>query len=314
MSTEPESIEQLRALEPLLTEDPQRYAQVVREVLAFGIYLLDRDGIILSWNQGAASLTGYSEADVLGKPFAFLFTDAARSENLANKTLQFTRANRHHKDEQPRLRKDGQEMIALCSLDVVRSKTGEIVCFVEVFTDITDQKNREARLYFRATRDALTGVYNRGHFNELANLEVERAKRFSEPLSIVLLDIDGFKTINDRHGHESGDLVLVGLTRILQEYARKVDLVGRMGGEEFAMLLPRANKEPAYELIQRLRLRVMEARHMTPSGVTVSVTISAGVAALRPQTRDLRELARNADAALYKAKREGSNRVEAWFE
>lgn len=304
----------LKQLEPLLSSDPKRYAEVVRDVLAFGIYLLDRDGIILSWNLGAASITGFAEEEMLGKPFATLFPERAQRENLPNKTLQFTRSNRHHKDEQPRRHKSGEELMALCSLDAVRLSNGEIGCFVEVFADITEQKQREAKLYFRATRDPLTGIYNRGHFTELAMLEIERARRFAEPLSVALLDLDHFKTINDRFGHEAGDSAIVSFVRICEEFTRKVDFIGRLGGEEFGLVLPRANKEPAYELLQRLRLRVMETRLQAPNGVGFNMTVSGGLASLRPQTRDLRELMRNADASLYKAKREGRNRIEAWFE
>jgi diguanylate cyclase (GGDEF)-like protein len=205
-------------------------------------------------------------------------------------------------------------LVALCSLDAVRLPTGQIGGFVEVFTDITEQKAREAKLYFRATRDALTGVYNRGHFTELAMMEIERARRFSEPLSLALLDLDHFKSINDRFGHESGDTALISFIRVCEEFTRKVDFIGRMGGEEFAILLPRANKEPAFELLQRLRLRVMETRIQTKGSGSFEFTVSIGLASLRPSVKDLRELMRNADASLYKAKREGRNRVEAWFE
>lgn len=300
--------------EALLKSDPARYAEVVREVSAFGIYLLDREGMIRSWNRGAANITGYSEHEVLGRPFAALFNETSQREGLPQRTLQFARANRHHKDEQPRRRKDGEELVALCTLDAVREDSGELASFVEVFTDITEVKRREAALYQRATRDALTGLMNRGHFTEMAVQEIERARRFAEPLSVALLDLDHFKKVNDTYGHDAGDMTLVSFAQACQEFARKIDLVGRLGGEEFAILLPRANKEPAFEILQRLRLRVMESRIVSAAGKTFGVTVSIGLASLRPHTRDLRELLRNADAALYKAKREGRNRVECWFE
>lgn len=300
--------------ESLLRTDPQRYAEVVHDVAAFGIYLLDREGLIRSWNLGATNITGYSQQDVLGKPFASLFCDDAQREGLPQKTLQFARSNRHHKDEQQRRRKNGDELVALCTLDAARHDSGEIGSFVEVFTDITEQKHREASLYQRATRDALTGLFNRGHFTEMATLEIERARRFSEPLSVALMDLDHFKRVNDTYGHDAGDQTIIAFAKICMEFARKIDIVGRLGGEEFAMMLPRSNKEPAFETLQRLRLRLLESRIKTATGTEFGITVSAGVAALRPHTRDLRELMRNADAALYKAKREGRNRVEVWFE
>jgi len=304
----------LNQYEALLKNDPARYAEVVREVSAFGIYLLDPEGLIRSWNRGAENITGYTEAEMLGRPFEVLFTDASRREGLPQRTLQFARANRHHKDEQPRLRRNGEELIALCTLDAVRQDSGALASFVEVFNDITEVKRREAALYHRATRDALTGIFNRGHFTEMAVQEIERARRFAEPLSVALLDLDHFKRVNDTHGHDAGDQALITFSQLCQEFARKVDLVGRLGGEEFVMMLPRANKEPAFEILQRLRLKVMETRIVASSGASFGFTVSIGLASLRPHTRDLRELLRNADAALYKAKREGRNRVESWFE
>ena len=304
----------LRPHEALLKSDPARYAEIVRDVSVFGIYLLDREGLIRSWNKGAENITGFSEAEMLGRPFVALFTEAAQREGLPQRTLQFARANRHHKDEQPRLRADEQELIALCTLDAVRQDSGELASFVEVFTDITEVKKREAALYHRATRDALTGLVNRGHFTEMAVQEMERARRFAEPLTVALLDLDHFKRVNDTYGHDSGDLALTHFAGVCQEFARKIDIVARLGGEEFVIMLPRSNKEPAFEILQRLRLRLMESRITAASGAVFGLTVSVGLASLRSHTRDLRELLRNADAALYKAKREGRNRVECWFE
>ena len=280
----------LRQHEALLRSDPQRYAEVVREVSAFGIYLLDREGLIRSWNRGAENITGFSESEVVGRPFSTLFTDGGQREGLPQRTLQFARANRHHKDEQNRLRKNGEPLIALCTLDAVRQDTGELASFVEVFTDITELKRREAALYHRATRDSLTGLFNRGHFTEMATQEIERARRFAEPLTAVLMDLDHFKKVNDTYGHDAGDHALATFAKICQEFARKIDLVGRLGGEEFVMLLPRANKEPAFEIVQRLRLKVMESRITSASGAVFGITVSIGLASLRPHTRDLREL------------------------
>ncbi len=304
----------LRQHEALLQDDPARYAEVVREVSVFGIYLVDAEGLIRSWNRGATNITGFTEAEMLGQPFSTLFTEADQQDGLPQRTLQFARANRHHRDEQARRRRNGEPLIALCTLDVVRQDSGALASFVEVFSDITELKQREAALYKRATRDALTGLFNRGHFNELATQEIERARRFAEPLTVALLDLDFFKRINDTFGHDAGDIALVQFASTCLECARKVDLVGRLGGEEFAILMPRANKGPAFEILQRLRLKVMETRMFTATGEPFACTVSIGQASLRPDTRDLNELLRNADAALYKAKREGRNRTECWFE
>lgn len=299
--------------ESLIRDTPERYAELVRNITAFGVYLIDRNGRIQSWNVGAKNITGFSEAEVVGKPFSDLFSESALRDSAPAKSLAFARENRHCRDVHSRRRKTGAEYVAECTLDAVRLDTGEITGFVEVFHDITDQKQREEKLYKQATRDALTGAFNRGHFTEMATQEIERARRFGEPLSALLLDIDHFKKVNDTYGHDVGDRAIITLANTVMGSLRKLDFLGRIGGEEFAVVLPRANKEPALEMAQRLRLKIAEQK-VTAGDKEFSFTTSIGLAALRPHTKDLAELLRNADAALYKAKREGRNRVEVWFE
>lgn len=308
-----------RALDPqrhsrLLRHDPQRYADMVRSVTAFGIHLIDRDGRIRSWNQGAANITGLTATDVIGRPLSVLFAETQQQQGVPQRMLEIVRTQGHRREEQSRRRHDGGMFLALCTLDAVRAASGELLGFVEVFQDVTEQRQREEALQHRATRDALTGIFNRGHFVELAGQEIERAQRFAEPLSVLLLDIDRFKRINDSYGHEVGDRIIVNLSRTAQASCRKLDICGRLGGEEFAILLPRANKEPALEFAQRLRRRIADQRVAITGGRQIAYTASLGVASLRSTVRDLPELLRNADAALYSAKRGGRNRVEAWFE
>ncbi len=300
--------------ENLLRRDPDKYSDMVRGVTAFGIYLIDRAGRVRSWNQGAANITGIAEGEIIGQPFSSLFAERPAREGIPQRTLEFVRANRHSRDEQRRRRGNGDDFMAQCSLDALRSESGELLGFVEVFQDVTEQKLREDQLYQRATRDALSGLFNRGHFMEQATLEIDRARRFAEPFSVIIIDIDHFKKINDTYGHEVGDKAIAVLAHTLAKDVRKIDICGRIGGEEFALALPRANKEPAMEFAQRLRRRIAEQRVVINPGKEIGFTASLGVASLRSTTRDLAELMRNADAALYRAKREGRNRVEAWFE
>ena len=300
--------------EDLLRSNPARYAELVRNISAFGVYMIDLEGRILSWNQGARLITGYTEGEVLGRPFTLLFGDAGLRDDIPGKSLNFARESGHSREIQKRRKRNGDEIIAEVTMDALRAENGEISGFVEVCHDITEQKQREDWLYQRATRDALTGVFNRGHFAESAAQEIDRARRFAEPLSLVMMDIDHFKKVNDTYGHEAGDKAIICLAAVTSANIRKIDFVGRIGGEEFALLLPRANKEPALDTAQRLRIQLMEQRIDVGNGKEISFTVSMGVASLRPTTRDLHELMRNADAALYKAKREGRNRVEAWFE
>ncbi|HSW13369.1 MAG TPA: sensor domain-containing diguanylate cyclase [Solimonas sp.] len=300
--------------EALLRSQPERYADMVRTVTAFGIYLMDRDGLVQSWNVGAANITGFEEREIVGQHFSLLLADSAQREGVALRNLSFAASSRHCRDEHRRRKRGGgEEFHALSTLDAIRDGDGSILGFVEVFHDISEQKAREDRLYQRATRDPLTGVFNRGHFTEAATQEIERARRFAEPLSLVMIDIDHFKKVNDTYGHETGDHAIVSLAQTCTKSIRKIDTLARIGGEEFAILLPRANKNVAYEMAQRLRLKLADQR-ITVGEKEISYTVSMGVSTLLPTTRDLAELLRHADAALYQAKREGRNRVISWFE
>ncbi|WP_052367573.1 sensor domain-containing diguanylate cyclase [Algiphilus aromaticivorans] len=292
--------------------DIREQLELAQHISNFGVYHLDREGRIRSWNPGAVKLTGLSADAAIGAPYAQLFHEDGRRNNQPQQALEFCRAYQHLREEQMRARADGSFFTADVSMDLARADSGEIRAFVEVFEDITEAKQREEALYRQATRDALTGVANRGHFGEVAGKEIERALRFHEPLSMALLDIDHFKQVNDTYGHEPGDRALIAFAQETEANVRSIDLLGRIGGEEFALMLPRANASAAAEMLQRLRQVVAAIRVSADVGQVFGFTMSVGVSELRPQARSQKDLLREADAALYRAKREGRNQVQIW--
>jgi diguanylate cyclase (GGDEF)-like protein len=159
-----------------------------------------------------------------------------------------------------------------------------------------------------ANTDALTGVPNRRQLMARLEEELARAMRTGQPLACALLDVDHFKRVNDTHGHQKGDAVLKALAHIVRETVRGYDVVGRFGGDEFLLELPRTDSEHAAELAERVRLAVQD-RLAAEAGLPNVVTISLGVATLR-QGDDLEVLVKRADDALYRAKEKGRNRVE----
>ncbi|HEY2028727.1 MAG TPA: sensor domain-containing diguanylate cyclase [Myxococcales bacterium] len=173
-----------------------------------------------------------------------------------------------------------------------------------------------ARLYEEAeklaTTDGLTGLSNRRAFNGLLEQRLREAARYERPLSLLLLDIDHFKKVNDTHGHPAGDAVLRGVARLAQKAARETDVAARYGGEELALILPETDARGALAIAERLRKLVEAASHPTEQG-SVKVTVSIGVSTTSGKAA-LADLLEAADRALYKAKRSGRNRVEASLE
>jgi len=159
-----------------------------------------------------------------------------------------------------------------------------------------------------ASQDALTQLSNRRHFMECAERELTLAKRHAYPLSLVLIDLDHFKAINDRHGHETGDQALALIGKCCSKIIRSTDMAGRLGGEEFALLLLHASAEDAVHTTARLQQMLREAPLRSPTGAEVHITFSAGVVQSSPQA-SLAEMYRAADQAMYDAKHAGRDRV-----
>jgi len=189
---------------------------------------------------------------------------------------------------------------------------GDQVTVGESILKFISQDSLEAsyheEIYQLATHDALTELCNRRHFAELADKEIARAMRHGRPLSLCILDVDLFKPINDRHGHIRGDEVLRQVAAVLRRHARNDDVAARIGGEEFALLLPECTAADAALLADRLRESVAGTLFF-PGGEPQRITVSIGVAALAPHRDTRPALMAAADAALYRAKSEGRNRV-----
>ncbi|MBF0332136.1 MAG: GGDEF domain-containing protein [Alphaproteobacteria bacterium] len=169
------------------------------------------------------------------------------------------------------------------------------------------QRERMRRL---ASVDALTGIANRRHLLAIGDEEVERAKRYGRPFSVLMLDIDRFKAINDTYGHSTGDRVIQSLAVVAGAAIRECDVPGRLGGEEFAIVLPETSGDHAAALAERLRHAIAEASEVrSEDGESIRFTASIGVAALTPEDAGFSGLLGRADKALYAAKAGGRNRV-----
>jgi len=194
----------------------------------------------------------------------------------------------------------------------VDAYTPDQICLVETIANQASVAMDNARMFEEvqhlAVTDSLTGIYNRRYFFPYAQKEIERARRYKKSLSIILMDIDHFKKVNDRFGHLVGDRALQMVARTCLAELRKVDVMCRFGGEEFIVLLPETPKLKAALAARRIRDAVAGAR-LAVNGGEVALTVSIGVAELDGGHADINALIQSADKALYQAKEAGRNEV-----
>jgi diguanylate cyclase (GGDEF)-like protein len=178
--------------------------------------------------------------------------------------------------------------------------------------DISTHKQLEARLRELATRDALSGLLNRRAFLERSTALLDHCRRHAQPCAALMLDIDHFKRINDQHGHQMGDEAIRAGALAIGSALRDADLLGRMGGEEFAALLPHSTQADAMHVAERIRAATARMELRTPQGRQLGFTVSIGVAEMAPRHPGIEALLADADAALYQAKAAGRNTVQAY--
>ncbi len=256
------------------------------------------DGALLDGNQHAVTLFETPLDQAVGQQAPDFWHQPADRERLKAMVKSQGRVDRFEAELRTRT---GRRFWAELTASVINID-GAPALLVGV-ADITARRQAAEQLLTLATTDGLTGAFNRRHFLELAEAELARAVRHGHPTSIAMFDLDHFKAINDRFGHGVGDSVLTTVSALVRERLRVSDVFGRVGGEEFALLLPETDTDAAHSTLERLRA-VIEVHPVASRAVTVSI----GLASLRPGD-SLAELLKRADAALYTAKSAGRNRV-----
>ena len=211
------------------------------------------------------------------------------------------------REEHEMYRGDGSTMVVEIQIIPHLDESGRVVEIIGVTRDISERNRFEAELKRLAVTDAVTGVWNRRHGEDLLAAEMADARETGRPLSLLMLDIDHFKSINDRHGHQAGDHVLIDISHRLQDSLPSTDMVARWGGEEFVVLLRGCHIADAVAIAEKIRARIADAEFDDAGRATVSI----GVAELTSDD-DLDSWLARADEALYKAKRSGRNAVRAY--
>jgi len=288
----------------------QRRLEFITNTSQDAITLVDSQDRVQFWNLAAERLFGYSRQEAMGRDLHHLVASSEQIPAVVKGLEVFGQTGQgpifEGRREVLARRKDGSHFPAEVSASAF-SMDGHWYAAGSV-RDITEHKQSEEALKRLANTDGLTGVLNRRRFMELSRQEVARSHRYGGPLSLIMLDVDHFKAVNDSYGHEVGDEVLVSLSQVCRQVLRQVDLFGRVGGEEFMALLPETGLEAAAMVAERLRI-ALAAHAVSASKQELRVTISLGVAQLSPETR-LSDLMRLADDAMYRAKQNGRNRVE----
>jgi len=275
------------------------------------VYTVDQSGQVTYWNQSCVRLTGYQSDEVIGhdlRDSCFVQDENSRKEDQRRGVDIVLETGMPGTWKGYIRRKNGQRIPVESHLSAIRDGDGNITGAVEVLRDISALQSLETahrQLLQMSRKDQLTGLYNRAAISEFLKAEIERSRRYQQPMSAVMVDIDHFKRVNDQYGHDAGDKVLSKVAAVLGHNLRKPDVVGRWGGEEFLLLVPGSDARAAEKLSERLRQQLKE---IPESEIAAPITACFGVAELETE-QSLDELLYVADMALYEAKRLGRDRV-----
>jgi diguanylate cyclase (GGDEF)-like protein/PAS domain S-box-containing protein len=319
--------------ERALRQSEKQYREVVESARSV-VLRWSTEGLVLFINEYGEELFGYGREEIIGRHVVVTITPETESTSrdlsgLMDDILKDPDKFRLNINEN--MKKDGGRVWLLWTNRPVLDEAGNIVEVLSIGNDITQQRKAEEELKHAyhllqaqhndivalqeelkdlAIRDPLTGAFNRRYLEETLGREIARCERELSPLSIIMLDVDYFKSVNDRFGHQAGDAVLQGLARFLVRETRTEDVVCRYGGEEFVVVLPGTSLNSATDRAEEWRAAI-EAQVFNFSGQEIQVTISLGIGALAQHGTGRDQLIAVADSALYQAKNKGRNRVVA---
>ncbi len=288
-----------------LLREASKYARSLIEASLDPLATISAGGSIMDVNEAAVNGTGEPREVLIDSNFSMYFTDPDRASMAYHEAFtkgvirNYPLTMRHV---------SGKLTEVLYNATVYRDETGEIAGVLAVARDITERRRAEQAEEL-ARRDSLTNLPNHRTFFEMLKDETVRTRRFNRPVSLLMLDIDRFKHVNDTHGHQAGDVILKRLSDVLVKTARVDDRVCRYGGEEFAVILPKTDTPVAMQIGERLRSAVEHHSFDIGGGKMIDITVSIGVATFPKQANSPEEIVKAADVALYAAKQAGRNQV-----
>lgn len=269
----------------------------------------DDAGRIIYWNSASEKLFGWKAEEALGKTLDTLNHTPETAVEFQRIFAMIRQTGCPYGPFESEIRTRDGRMGWTQSNAFAIPMAEDSIAFVCMEVDITERKLFQQELERQAQIDYLTGVNNRRNFMQMAETELSRAQRYQSPVSLFMMDIDCFKQINDSRGHKAGDMVLRKLAEICRQTLREVDIIGRIGGEEFAVLLPETGKDRAIEVAERLRAAIDGCEAPIDNELPLRFSVSIGVASLVSNDENLDVLINLADQALYQAKDSGRNKV-----
>ncbi len=273
------------------------------------VWLKDSNGRYLFCNEVFERLYGAKEAEIIGKTdYDFVSPELADLFCSYDRKVMLT-GQQSVNEEFVTFAADQQEAFLETKKTPLRDAQGNLIGILGIARDISEHKKMQEKLQRQAITDELTGIYNRRHFMYRAEEEVQRMRRYGGAGSLLMLDLDSFKRVNDVFGHPVGDTVLQSVTEICQQMLRCNDVFGRIGGEEFAILLMETDVEQAKLVAERVRKSIEEAVFFAKADQAITLSVSIGVTQYNSPDDTLLQLLSRADNALYAAKNGGRNRV-----
>jgi diguanylate cyclase (GGDEF)-like protein/PAS domain S-box-containing protein len=306
-------ITERKQAEKALRESEERYRTLVENASDI-VFRLDDTGHITFVNPAALRIIGYQEKEIIGRHYPTFIRPDMQEDAMKFFGRQFVKGIPNTYSEYPVVVKDGREIWLGQNTQLI-FQDSKVVAFQAMARDITERKEMEALLRESENRyrelsvvDDLTQLYNSRHFYFQLKIEVDRSNRYEQPLTLLLLDLDNFKTFNDAYGHVEGDQVLWRLGQVVKRCLRETDFAYRYGGEEFTIILPMTTSADGAVTAERIRTEFKKETFSPAQDQDVHVTVSIGLAQYRPQ-EEMKAFVHRVDQLMYQGKKGGKDRV-----
>ncbi|MFK4784782.1 diguanylate cyclase [Fusobacterium sp. MFO224] len=299
---------QLRIAKEKLNESRQRFSDVTNAAEEV-VWEIGKDSKFNYVSKKVEKVLGYSPIELMEISIYDILKGEDR-DKFQNEMLKIAKSNgKFYKKRYRFIHKKNYEIWLQISGVVINDENNKYIGFRGVSSDITREYYQERKLYFLARSDALTGLMNRRFFIEQARKSFKKSKMEHEDFSFAMVDIDYFKNINDKYGHDVGDKVLKDLAVIMKGILKDDYLLGRLGGEEFAYAFPKTGVKSAKEIILNLQNKINEFTFKI-NDEKINITVSVGISYLNDESDELSTLSKGADIALYDVKNGGRNKIK----